>query len=92
MVFDVVLAFLPEEEAGSRSPVSKGVRFLVLAEAERKGVLAAFDFLETEYVFPGDKVKAVMTVLDDSRFYAGLDFEFYDAGTLNGHGTITQLR
>ncbi len=92
MVFDVVLAFLPEEAAGSRSPVSKGTRFLVLAIGERKGVLAAFDFLETDYVFPGDRVRAAMTVFDDSRFYAGLDFEFYTAGVLTGHGTITHLR
>lgn len=96
MRFSALLSYLPESEGGRKIPVADGSRVSLRFEMIKGEFLAIVAFQEVEMAFAGDSVKAVLTLVDrglsTDGLHAGLDFEFFEAGILNGHGTLTQLK
>lgn len=96
MRFSALLTYLPESKGGRKIPVVDGSRATLKFEMMKGEFLAAVTFEEVQMAFAGDSVKAVLTLVDrglsTDGIYVGLDFEFYESGVLNGHGTITHLK
>lgn len=96
MRFFALLSYLPESEGGRKIPVVDGSRISLRFEMIKGEFLATVAFQEVQMAFAGDSVKAILTLVDrglpTDGLHPGLDFEFFETGTLSGHGTLTQLK
>ena len=93
--FIALLTFLPASEGGRTTPVSSGYRPALRFPFALGQFTGIQDYMEIELVYPGDNVKAVVTMLDndyfDGKLYKGLDFDFFEGDVEIGHGVITKI-
>lgn len=93
--FIALLTFLPAQEGGRTTPVSSGYRPALRFPFALGQFTAIQDFMEVELVYPGDSLKAMVTLLDQDYFadkiYQGLDFDFFEGEMEIGHGVITKI-
>ncbi len=93
--FTAILTYLPEQEGGLSTPVSSGHRAAIKFASDSERVFGLQNFIDTDLVFPGDRVSAHISLPSsaefNSRIYEGLDFEFYQGDILAGNGVITKI-
>lgn len=93
--FTALLTFLSEADGGRKTPISDGHRVSFEFPFYNGRLIAILQFTEVEMVFPGDSVKAEISLPDfdsvDGKLYGGLDFEVFETDLLVGSGVITEM-
>lgn len=89
------LTYLTEKQCGKSTPYNDGFRVLLKFPFQSEMIYADNFFISSELIFPGDISKSKLKIIgqDDifNKIYIGLDFDFYEAEILIGHGVITKL-
>lgn len=93
--FVALLTYLDSKDSKLSSPVSSGYRPAIQFQFQQEHINGIQNFIDVEFVFPGDTVTAEISLVTNQeiqdKLYVGLDFEFYEASILIGHGVITKL-
>ena len=89
------LTYLTEKQCGKSTPYNDCFRILIKFPFQNEMIYADNFFLNTELIFPGDISKSRLKIIAEdvvlNKIYIGLDFDFYEAEILIGHGVITSL-
>lgn len=93
--FIALLQYIPEKDGGRKTPAMSGYRPTIKFPFYHGQFSGVQNFIGVENVFPGDTVKAEITLLSTEYFvgklYEGLDFDFFEGGILIGHGVVTKV-
>ena len=92
--FIALLSFLAADNGGLKIPVMSGFRAFLAFPFYNGQLLAMLNFIDTENAFAADVISAEITLTNTDqldRLYQGLDFDFYLADHIIGHGVITKV-
>ena len=89
------MTYFKASESNQSSPFVNGSRIAIDFSSQKKLVFAKKSYLECDLAYPGEMVKAKLTLyLDDAfaiKIYKGLDFDFYHQENLIGTGVVIDL-
>lgn len=93
--FIAELKYLTSEEGGRKTPASSGYRPQIKFPFSEMQTSGQQVFINKEEVYPGDSVKAQITIISDNYFagklYEGLNFEFLEGSRIIGTGVILEI-
>ncbi len=93
--FIAQLTYLTTEAGGRKTPAFSGYRPQVKFSFSEMQTSGQQVFIDKQEVYPGDTVKAQITIISDTYFagklYEGLDFEFLEGSRIIGTGVILEI-
>lgn len=93
--FIALLKFKTFDEGGRSSPAKSGYRPQLSFDFEKIATSGRQNFIDKEWVCPGETVEAEITMLSpqffEKRLYEGLEFKFIEGSKTIGTGEILKI-
>jgi translation elongation factor EF-Tu-like GTPase len=93
--FLAILKYHTSEEGGRRTPAKSGYRPQVKFDFEQMQTSGQQVFIDKEWVYPGDTVKAEITMVSPmiftGRLVEGMVFQFREGARVIGTGHIIEI-
>lgn len=93
--FIALLKYKTFDEGGRSTPAKLGYRPELSFDFEKATTSGRQNFIDTEWVCPGDTVEAEISMLSsqfyERKLYEGLEFKFCEGRKIIGAGTILKI-